>query len=189
MVHRSQFLRMCDWFSHFPHSTRVEIFKASVTHSSPFKHLPQPLGTLMQSFGTLGQLFKNAPPLSAQKSNSAGGWRSPWFVLGCGILIFCYTGRNTNTFPPKKRRVREDGVSSIFSLLWSPFKISEPYNNPFWKRRERREEKILPIIMATSLAVLAHTLHSEQYRHKYFSEITKYTNKWCPKKFIYFYMG
>ena len=51
-----------------------------------FKHLPQPLRSQIQSFGTLGQHFK-IPPYSAQKLNSARG-RGSRTIFYSGILIF-----------------------------------------------------------------------------------------------------
>ena len=75
-----------------------------------FKHLPQPLTSHIQSFGTHGQIFK-IPPFSTQKSHSAGGRGGPRICCSCW---------NPNIFV-------------------TPTKISEPYDNPVWdKSKELR---------------------------------------------------
>jgi hypothetical protein len=68
-----------------PHQHKHK-FSGALVCKVTFKHLLKPLRRHIQSFGTLGQLFKR-PPLSAQIYHSAGGWGR-----GIGILIFCDLG-------------------------------------------------------------------------------------------------
>jgi hypothetical protein len=65
-----------------PIDTNEKKFIASVCKVA-FKHLPQPLRSHIQSFGTLGQLLK-IPPFCTQKSHSAHKSHS----AKVGILIF-----------------------------------------------------------------------------------------------------
>ena len=53
--------------------------------------------------------------------------------------------------------------TKIFVLLRNPCKISEPYDNPTGRMiPERERKKITPLIMATTLALLAHAVLSDQ---------------------------
>jgi hypothetical protein len=78
-----------------------------------FNHLPKPIRRHMQSFGTLSHLLK-IPPLSAQKAHSAGGRGGPRNIFLGGILIFLF--------------------------LWTPCKISRPWEKSKEPRRERKKE-------------------------------------------------
>ena len=101
-----------------------------------FKHLPQPLRSHIQSFGTLGQLLK-IPPSTPQI------YDSPWMFLLVGILLFllvrspCKILEPYDNFwisppcPPKYVIVRGVGIL-IFLWVRSPCTILEPCNNPFW---------------------------------------------------------
>jgi hypothetical protein len=88
-----------------PPSTRAEIFRRTCLQSQLSTPPLAPLKSYLK-FGNPWTTFQNIP-ISAQKSQSAGGRGGPQIFFLIGILIFL--------------------------LLRSPCKITKPYDNPFWE--------------------------------------------------------
>jgi hypothetical protein len=77
--------------------------------------------------------------------------------------------QSTPLFQPQKHIVQGEGGFLISFLLRSPCKISEHYNNTLWdndlksppqkrESRQQKKEKLMPIIMAATLASLVHAI-------------------------------
>jgi hypothetical protein len=114
--------------------TLAEIFRDKCLQSN-LQHLPQPLRSHIQSFGTLGQLLK-IPPLTPQIYDSAG---SRWGSLNSFLV----------------------GILQ-FLLVRSPCKISEPYGKNF---RSRRWGSSLPVCARLMCPLVLPSTEVEIFRH------------------------